>query len=154
MVGVLCNRCQGAKSTTEKWKSLRPHTPKTCRSKAKSIDILTTPQLAPDTRLSLHSEDRSRSQSWLSASKSSRQGSSSVHWAVSKAASIVACQRSQANINFLHRNKRLSKGKKGLKKRAQDPFTRKDWYSIKAPSTFNQREYVEVQNCTEEGSTN
>ena len=31
----------------------------------------------------------------------------------------------------LFRNKRLSKGKKGLKKRAQDTFTRKDWYSVK-----------------------
>lgn len=33
----------------------------------------------------------------------------------------------------------MSKGKKGLKKRT-DPFARKDWYSVKAPSTFNIRD--------------
>lgn len=35
------------------------------------------------------------------------------------------------------KNKKL--GKKGAKKRAVDPFTRKDWYDVKAPTFFDNR---------------
>jgi len=39
------------------------------------------------------------------------------------------------------KNKGLAKaGKKGAKKKVIDPFTRKEWYDIKAPSMFKQRD--------------
>mmetsp|Transcript_513 Transcript_513/g.1103 ORF Transcript_513/g.1103 Transcript_513/m.1103 type:complete len:258 (-) Transcript_513:469-1242(-) len=34
---------------------------------------------------------------------------------------------------------KLAKGKRGGKKKAVDPFSKKDWYDVKAPSLFTQR---------------
>eukprot|EP00048_Salpingoeca_helianthica_P014219 m.220689 g.220689 ORF g.220689 m.220689 type:complete len:258 (-) comp15630_c0_seq1:46-819(-) len=37
------------------------------------------------------------------------------------------------------KNKRLTKSKKGAKKKTADPMSRKEWYDVKAPSYFKQK---------------
>jgi len=39
------------------------------------------------------------------------------------------------------KNKRLTKGKKGSRKKAQDPFLRKEWYKLQAPSMFPNKDF-------------
>lgn len=44
-----------------------------------------------------------------------------------------------AMMNSVGKNKKLSK-RGGTKKRAVDAFARKDWYQLKAPTFFSQRD--------------
>ena len=53
--------------------------------------------------------------------------------------SVYKASALRRSLTQVGKNKRISKGKKGGKKKSQDPFARKDWYEVKAPSMFTHR---------------